>query len=388
MRDYSRRMHAMETLKYLLIPLRGAALVLVVSFSILLLLAAHGGLLGLPLALLVVSWFFKYGFALLDRVADGVNEPPVLSYEMVNPVNESRPAGLVLVVTIFYVVTAAMGAWFGEEAVTLLRAAGLVLVPAVIMTQAAGSFAQALNPLVLLQVILRVPGSYALVLAVLAGAWWLATMLVTWLPAAELPLSIEIPLPETVRIFILMYAWLASFAMLGGVLYVRRHELGFEPSRSPEREAEKAQRERERQIDMLVDRIFAEWRGGAYGNAWRAIQTHLESSSLPGEDLKDLFERASQWPDPRLAYRLAQELIPRLLASRRTGDALNIARRQLRSDDQFKPLDGSDTIKLIELARDAGDRRTARMLLQGFSDRYNDDVAQRIAGELARQLER
>ncbi len=47
-RDYSRAMHAMETLKYLLIPLRGAALVLIVVFSLLLLLAAEGGLLGVP----------------------------------------------------------------------------------------------------------------------------------------------------------------------------------------------------------------------------------------------------------------------------------------------------------------------------------------------------
>lgn len=381
-------MHAMETLKYLLIPLRGAALVLIVSFSILLLLAAHGGLLGLPLALLVVSWFCKYGFALLDRVADGVNEPPVLSYEMINPANESRPLGLVLVVAIFHVGTDALRASFGDEAVTVLRAAGLLLVPAIIMTQAASGFVQSLNPLVLLQIIVRVPGSYALVLAVLAGAWWLATMLVIWLPATELPFSIDIPLPEAVRIGILMYAWLASFAMLGGVLYVCRHELGFEPSRSPERAAEKVQRERERQIDLLIDRIFAEWRGGAYGNAWRAIQTHLDNSPRPSDELKDLFERASLWPDPRLAYRLAQELIPRLLAARRTGDALNIARRQLQADDKFRPLEGSDTIKLIELARDAGDRRTARLLLTGFNDRYEDDVARRIAGQLAQQLDR
>jgi hypothetical protein len=51
-------------------------------------------------------------------------------------------------------------------------------------------------------------------------------------------------------------------------------------------------------------------------------------------------------------------------------------------------LESSDAIKLIELARDAGDRRTARMLLAGFADRYPDDVAQRIAGQLSQQLER
>jgi hypothetical protein len=381
-------MQAKETLRYLLVPLQAAALVLIVTFSLLLLLAAHGGLLGLPLALLVISWFFKYGFALLDQVADGVNEPPVLAYEMLNPVNESRPLGLLLVVIAGYAASEMLQPLIGSEAVTALRLMGLLLIPAMIMTQAASGFVQSLNPRVLMEIVRRVPDSYALIWAVLAGAWGLARMLVTWLPSAELPFSIPIPLPEAVRIAVLMYAWLASFAMLGGVLHVRRLELGFEPAHSPEREAEKADRERQREIGHLIDRVFAEWRGGAYGNAWRTIERHLSASARPSDDLRDLFQRVAQWPDESLAGRLAQELIAHLLASRRTGDALNIARMQLQRDAGFKPLDSGDTIRLIELARAAGDRRTARALLSGFAERYEDDMARRIAGRLERQLER
>lgn len=381
-------MHAMETLKYLLIPLRGASIVLIVLFSFLLLLAARGGLLGLPLALIIVSWFFKYGFALLDKVADGVNEPPVLSYEMVNPANESRPLGLLAIVGLCYLFTGMLQATLGSGPVTVLRAIGLMLVPAIVMVQVMEGFVESLNPLRLLQIIVRVPGSYVLILASIAGSWWLATVLVTWMPMAELPFSVAVPMSDMARVGILMYACLASFAMIGGVLYVRRAELDFEPSHSPERAAAKAERERERDIDQLIDRIFAEWRGGAYGNAWRTIEKHLSSSPRPGEELLALFQRASQWPDQRLAHRLAQELIPQLLAARRTGDALNIVRAQLKVDARFKPLKGEDTIKLIELARDAGDRRIARLLLAGFDERYDDDMARRIAGQLSQQLER
>lgn len=387
-RDYSRGMHAMETLKYLLVPLRGASFILIVLFSFLLLIAAKGGLLGLPLALLLLSWFFKYGFALLDKVADGVNEPPVLSYEMVNPANESRPLGLLVIVGAFYLLTGMLESSLGSDTVTVLRAIGLLLVPAIVMVQAMEGFVESLDPSRLLQIIVRVPGSYVFVLALLAGSWWLATSLVTWLPEAELPLSVSIPLSHVVRLAILMYAWLASFAMIGGVLYVRRAELDFEPSHSPERAAEKAERERQRDVDQLIDRVFAEWRGGAYGNAWHTIEKHLSSSPRPGEELQLLFQRASLWPDRRLAYRLAQELIPQLLAARRTGDALNVVRAQLQADAKFKPLKAEDTIKLIELARDAGDRRTARMLLAEFDERYADEVVRRIAGHLSQQLER
>lgn len=381
-------MHAMETLRYLLIPLRGASLVLIVLFSFLLLLAAQGGLMGLPLALIVLSWFFKYGFALLDKVADGVNEPPVLSYEMVNPANESRPLGLLAIVGLFYLLTGMLQPALGASAVTVLRAIGLLLAPAIIMVQVMEGFFESLNPLKLLQIIVRVADSYLLILALLAGAWWLATVLVIWLPAAELPFFISIPMPHVLRIVIVMYAWLASFAMIGGVLFVRRAELGFEPSHSPERAAAKQERERQRELDRLIDRIFAEWRGGAFGNAWRTIERHVSSSPRPSEELQALFQRASQWPDQRLAHRLAQELIPQLLAARRTGDALNIVRAQLKADVTFKPLRAEDTIKLIELARDAGDRRIARMLLTDFDERYEDDVTRRIAGQLAQHLER
>jgi hypothetical protein len=381
-------MQATETLKYLLVPLRGASLILIVTFTILLLLAARAGLLGLPLALITISWFFKYGFALLDHVADGVIEPPVLSYEMLNPINESRPVALLAIVSLYSIAAEFVGYMLGAEVTTGLRVLGLVLLPAVIMVQAAGNFWQSLNPAVLLQIVLRVPGSYLLIWAVLAGIYWLASVLVKWMPAAELPFAVSIPLPDSVRIAIVMYAWLASFAMIGGVLYVRRKELGFEPTHSPERVAEKAQRERTREIDQLIDRIFAEWRGGAYGNAWRTIEAHLQNSARPSEDLRELFARAEQWPDGRLAYRLAQELLPQLLLARRTGDALNVVRSQLRADARFKPIAGADTIKLIELARDAGDRRTARMLLDGFDDKYDDQVARRIAAQLAQQLER
>lgn len=382
------RMQAMETLKFLLIPLRGGTIVLIALCSVLLLIAAAGGLLGLPLALIVVSWFCKYGFALLDRVADGVNEPPVLSYEMVNPANESRPLGLLVVVAVFFGATAVLGRWLGAEAAMFLRVSGLLLLPAVVMAQAAGGFLQSLNPVVLLQLVARVPTSYGLILAVLAGFWLLAAALVNWLPDRELPFAIHIPLPEGVRIAVLMYAWLAAFAMIGGVLFVRRLELGLEPSHSPERDAAKADRERQRKIDQLVDRIFAEWRGGAYGNAWRTIETHLQRSPRPSDELRDLFQRAAKWPDRRLAHRLAQEMLPHLLGARRTGDALNLVRSQLQSDANFRPLASGDAIKLIELARDAGDGRTARMLLAGFAERYPDDVARRIAGQLAQQLER
>ena len=84
-------MSAAATLRYLAIPLRMAPLLLIGSFSLLLILAAKAGFFGIPLGLIILSWFTKYSFVLMDHLADGVTEPPVLSIEMVNPLSEQRP---------------------------------------------------------------------------------------------------------------------------------------------------------------------------------------------------------------------------------------------------------------------------------------------------------
>ena len=80
----------MKLLRHALRPARPTGLLLIATLSLLLALASQAGLLGLPLQLIVLSWLFKYAYVLLDLSSEGIDEPPVLSVEMVNPV-EQRP---------------------------------------------------------------------------------------------------------------------------------------------------------------------------------------------------------------------------------------------------------------------------------------------------------
>src|SRR3569833_2685280 len=77
--------------RYFLVPIHSTPLLLVVTFALGLRLAVAAGLAGIPLAFLLFSWFFKYCFVLFDSVVAGEDVPPVLSIEMVNPVDEQRP---------------------------------------------------------------------------------------------------------------------------------------------------------------------------------------------------------------------------------------------------------------------------------------------------------
>jgi hypothetical protein len=224
---YSRRMGAAAILRYLAIPLRTAPLLLIGTFSVLLVLAFKARITGIPLALIVLSWFSKYAFVVMDHLADGVAEPPVLSIEMVNPLSEQRPLILLLMgIGLYYGIEAA-SAWIGERgALVLLFAVGAIL-PAVVAVQGAtGTVVQSVNPRRVLSLIGRLRGDYVLILGFIALVYFFSRFVLESAFGDHLPLVL--------RIALLMYAWLAMFSLIGGVLWERRLDIGLEDVHTPE----------------------------------------------------------------------------------------------------------------------------------------------------------
>jgi hypothetical protein len=371
------------------IPCRTVPLLLIVIFSLLSWLALSGGMLGVPLAAIIVSWFFKYAFAMLDRVAEGDDELPILSYEMIHPLTEQRPLGTAVLLYLLYLATQWIDGWAGTTGGNVARLLLLLCVPAIVAVQGvSGSFFAALDPRTWLKLIVRLRGDYASIVVVATLLALLARSLIATRPVLLLPFAIAVPFKQVAGIAILMYGWLALHAFIGTVLFERRHTIGFEPSRSPERLAERERREHDKDLDLVIDRIFAEWRGGAHGNAWRTVEAHLAHCADRTGTLRELFDRIARWPDPRLGNLLAHELLPGLLASRRTGDALAIVRDRVQVDPAFRPQSAADTIKVAELARDAGHRLLARQLLSDFTQRFPGDPAQSVAVRLEGELSR
>lgn len=376
-------MGATAILRYLAIPLRTAPLLLIGTFSVLLVVAFMSRFTGIPLALILLSWFSKYAFVVMDSLADGVVEPPTLSIEMVNPLSEQRPVLLLLMCIGLYFAAEWAGQWIGQRgALVLLFAVGVTL-PAVVAVQGAtGTVVQSLNPRRVLALIGRLRGDYVLILGFIALVWFFSRFVV------ESDIGDRLPL--VFRIALLMYAWLAMFSLIGGVLYERRDDIGLEDVHTPEHwdPGEGADDEPdERARDREIDRIYAEWRGGAHANAWKTVMALVNQSGDQVAELRWLEQRAAQWPDGRLADRLARELLPRLLAKRSTGEALDLARERLKKDARFRPASSADLLTLVQLARMSGDRATARLLLQDFSKLYPDDPAQAMVDRLNTQLQ-
>ncbi|MBC7984866.1 MAG: hypothetical protein H7Y02_13550 [Candidatus Obscuribacterales bacterium] len=372
-------MEQLVVFRYVLRPLQPTGLILIATFSLLLLLAERAGLFGLFLALMLISWFCKYAFILLDHVADGKQDAPVLSAEMVNPLSEPRPVGYLLVALAFYAASGLLTELIGAQAVSIVRLLGIAALPGFIAIQTVtGNFVQALNPLACAAMLYRLGVGYALVLITACACWALGRSFTFGEQAAAFPLAI--------RLAMLMYLWLALFSMLGGVIYERRVAIGYEPVESPERKQGRMNAERDRARDHFIDRLFGEYRSGAYLNAWESLKTRAGESNNRLDEYRWIYERISVWPNARLADRLAQEMLPLLLTAQHCSEALRLVKGRIAASGEFRPSRSDELIKLAQLARDAGDRPLARALLNDFDRLFPDDPARNSALNLSTQL--
>jgi hypothetical protein len=93
----------LKIIPHLLRPTRGGAAGVLIVFAVLLSIAAKVGLVGIPLAFIITSWFFKYAYILFDHTVQGFDEPPTLDIQMLNPVDEQRPLAQVAILGLIYV---------------------------------------------------------------------------------------------------------------------------------------------------------------------------------------------------------------------------------------------------------------------------------------------
>ncbi len=75
----------------MLYPVRSYALGAIIVFGMVLTLAVNAGIFGIAAGSVVLSWFLKYCYLVLERTAMGYAEPPQVETELLNPFDERRP---------------------------------------------------------------------------------------------------------------------------------------------------------------------------------------------------------------------------------------------------------------------------------------------------------
>jgi hypothetical protein len=370
-------MSTLNFVRYLFMPARPTVVLLVAVLTLGFLLALHGGLPGIVLALLLLIWLFNYAYVLLEQIANGAREPPVLAIEMLNPVNEQRPLLQLAIVLAVYGTLRLLAQFLSPVLAIALEILAGILLPASIGALGVGnSFLQAINPLALWQIMRSLHMAYASIVAVLLLYGLSLSLLAS---RALLPWWLLIPAAQ--------FACLSVFSLIGGSLYERREALGHEAVDTPERRAARAQLQLDRERARFMDTIYGEARGGNLAAAWHTIERELALQNHAFEFYDWMFERLSRLDNPRLSARLAQDYLSRAL-TRDNARVTRLVQRCIAADASFRPRSGAETLRVAELARLAGDRSTAQALLVGFEQHFPGDSALAQALALAERLRR
>ena len=347
-----------------------------IVFSLLLVLAAHAGLLGIPLAFILISWFFKYAYILFDHTVWGFDEPPALDIHMLNPLDEQRPLAQVVILGLIYTAVKLAETRLGSAVAICLAVVAALLLPAcVAVLGLERNILKALSPMALARMIRGLGMMYPAVLALSACGLVGAALLE------------RLDLWSPLQLGIAMFVILSMFSVLGGALYERRHELGLETRRSPELLAERERREDLRQSEVMVTHAYGRMRAGSHAEAWEELRGWLAARGDSPADYRWLCDRLNTWHDKRYPNRLAEEHVETLLGLKRDGQALDAAVHRLRQDPSFRPKTAVATLRIATLAAQGGGARSAaRILLSDFAERFKEDPSLAAAEVLARQL--
>jgi hypothetical protein len=342
-----KRPRIMDYLRVLLVPFRPTALLMVGVFTALIAALLWlvsfmqlMGLWGLIAVFLMNTWILKYCFVMIEQIADGATEPPVMDMDMLSPF-ETRPLTQTLVL-----IAGATLCWkLGGEAAIVVALLFLFAFPAQVALVAMGDNAfRAMNPLAWLRVIHGLGGFYVLLLAVLAafaGINWLGGRLFDSM---------------FIRVALFLMSEVGFFGMVGSCIWLRRRQLGFEPSRSPERTAAQEETLRMKERAKMLDEVFGHARIGKFVDATAPLARWMRDLD-PDHATRDglyVAEQALKWQLPLALNPIGSTLIRHLLRFGRPDTALAVYEMFRKRSSQFTMDSAADLRILAEYAEGVG----------------------------------
>jgi hypothetical protein len=336
-------------LRHLRPSLVGAPLLFVVTVAPLAWIGLSAGWLGLPLVIILSCWTWSYAYLIVDFTARGL-APPVVSIEMLNPWHEPRP----LLHLALLAVVGGIAWWLASAGATLsavaVAALATALMPASLASLAVdGDLLRAAWPPTLLAIARGLGVLYAAVWALALGAAWFVAMTATRLPR----------LAWLALLQLLLFAFAAA---LGGALHERRRVLGLEVRDSPEKRADVAAAALQRIREQAVLEAYGLLRVRKPGAAWQRLEAALGPAPADPAAYRWLRDRCAQWDDRQIADRLTSELVARLIALGRRGEALAEVEGWWRRGGTFSARTARDLDVLKSVARTLGRSQASERL--------------------------
>ncbi|HEY2394864.1 MAG TPA: hypothetical protein VGH81_02630 [Rudaea sp.] len=351
-----------EILRY---PLQPAALSTVVAIAIAHTLVLLLMVVGPLLDLLVWAAFFKYAFEVLRWSANGREQPPEISLTVGDAV--ARYAVMLLILIELAVVLAAIS--FGAGGAMVFGLLVATIMPAMVMILAIDEDAvRALNPLAWIALMIRLGGTYF----VLVG-FFVAALFVQSIVVGILRVALPGVIVDALVYFAVNYLMVANFHLIGWVIHEHADELGYsghvELQERPPAEAG---------ADALI--IDSARRRAASGDVDGAIAL-LRDEIAVRPDAVALHEEYRHWLTQNDAQSdllaNSRHFIGALLAHNQDHAAMDAAREAHALDPGFALDKPEHVTRLGAAAAAAGQSQLALDILGGFHKRFRNhaDIA-------------
>lgn len=346
-------------LQALAMPFRLASLLFVVLTSILLAIMAQLPLLAIAGIWITLVWITHYALQLIDDAANGQHDTRAASVEMANPFSDTRAL-------VHPALAVALGAALLNNPewprLPVLLGAALLFPASLGACALSGRTLDAFNPVEMARVIRGLGPWYAVVVLAMA-ACGMAGMLLAgrtgWL-------VLDIALMQLLILLV--------YACIGGALFLRRHELDFEPRTSPERIDDQQRAERLAARQRFIDELYGNLRVRESAHAIATATAWLRQAGAARlqDDVHALLEAGKHWNEPREYPRLLRALVPVLQDMHQPALALQVAEACLRVWPQYAPDSEADATSLVTYALQTGRRREAARLLQNYLQRAGE----------------
>jgi hypothetical protein len=347
----------MDYLRVIKVPIHPTTLLLVgivapvATFLVWGMLSTPAGLIAVIGLLFLQFWIFNYCFSLIERISNGIFEPPVLDNDMLSPF-ETRPW-----IQVALIVGGGVACWrLGGAAGALLAVLLVLWIPASIAILGFGQRARdTLNPLTVFRLVRGLGPHYLLMLGTMAGGAGLLVALIAYSP------------PTFVSVTLVLLYELAFSAVIGGAMYVRRQQIGYEATRSPERMQAREDAERDKERAKMLDDVFTNVRIGKHVDATAPLAQWLRDADAE-QAIRDSYhvaETALSWGNAAALNTIGSTLIRHLLRFGRPDAALAVFERLRGKSATFTMDSAADLRTLAEYADSVGrDELAASMRLE------------------------
>jgi hypothetical protein len=337
----------MDHSRVLLVPFHPTNLIMVGLFGVLIALCLSAGFYGMFAALFLQIWVFKYCYVLVEHLADGAGEPPVMDIDMLSPF-ESRP----WIQTGWLVGCAWISSGIGGTAGVVVGVLLLALLPATVAILGFGEASwRVLDPFTCFRVARDLGVYYFVLLFALV-----ACIAIGWFATAKLW--------SIVASVVGLWCEVAFFSLVGAVVYLRRKELGYEPSRSPERAAARAEMERVKLRARMVDDVFQLVRIGKHVDATAPLARWLRDTEPENvsNDSYYVAEQALRWESPLALNTIGSTLIRHLMRYGRPDAALAVFEVLRKQAPNFTMDSVTDLRTLADFAESKGRAELAQTM--------------------------